>query len=451
MNFNKLPLTQAMLAQLQELGYKEMTAIQEAALPAILEGRDVVAKAKTGSGKTAAFGIGLLHKLNVKKFRVQSLILCPTRELANQVAKELRNIAKFQHNVKILMLTGGESFRKQEHSLSHQAHIIVGTPGRVLKHLNKETLSLQDLETFVLDEADRMLDMGFMEEVEAIMKSLPPKYQTLLFSATYDDAVSAVIEKLLDDPVVVESDDEEVVSDIEEIFIESEHKEETLLALLATYRPKNVIIFTNTKLKTDEIANFLVESKIDALALHGDLEQYDRNDVLVQFSNGSTPVLVATDVAARGLDIKELAMVINFDLPNTPEIYRHRIGRTGRAGAKGIAVTLFRENEKEYAQSLFSERSKLLQSDALKDFDGFGMKPEFVTLVIEGGKKHKLRAGDILGALTASKVLSGDDIGKIDIYEKQSYVAIKTPKADIAYKELKQKPIKKKNFSVWML
>jgi len=440
-----------MLAQLQELGYKEMTAIQEAALPAILEGRDVVAKAKTGSGKTAAFGIGLLHKLNVKKFRVQSLILCPTRELANQVAKELRNIAKFQHNVKILMLTGGESFRKQEHSLSHQAHIIVGTPGRVLKHLNKETLSLQDLETFVLDEADRMLDMGFMEEVEAIMKSLPPKYQTLLFSATYDDEVSAVIEKLLDDPVIVETTEVEESNEIEEIFIETDLKEDALLGVLATYKPKNLIIFTNTKVKTQELADFLIAHKVDALALHGDLEQYERNDVLVQFSNGSTPVLVATDVAARGLDIKELAMVVNFDLPNTPEIYRHRIGRTGRAGAKGVAVTLYEPSEREYVEALRSDEAREIDVKALQEWRDFSMKPEYVTLVIEGGKKDKLRAGDILGALTASKELSGDDIGKIDIYEKQSYVAIVRKKIDKAHKELQNRPIKKKNYPVWIL
>jgi ATP-independent RNA helicase DbpA len=452
MNFNTLSLTQAMLAQLQQLGYTSMTPIQQEALPAILEGRDIVAKAKTGSGKTAAFGIGLLHKLNVKKFRVQSLVLCPTRELAQQVAQELRAIAKFQHNIKILMLTGGESFYKQANSLAHEAHIVVGTPGRVLKHLNKETLNLQNIETFVLDEADRMLDMGFMEEVEAIMKFLPTTCQRLLFSATYDVAVQDVIEKILDNPLFIEmSEVEEVPNEIEEIFYQTQQKEQALVAVISSYKAKNTIVFTNTKIKAQELSEYLVANKIDALALHGDLEQYERNDVLVQFSNGSTPVLIATDVAARGLDIKELAMVVNYDLPHTKETYKHRIGRTARAGAKGIAVTFFTQDEREGALEYMQEGAVLKQLDTLKREEHFSLKPEFVTLVIEGGKKSKLRAGDILGALTGSKKLKGEDIGKIDIYEKQSYVAVKRERAEDAYAELKQRPIKKKKFSVWML
>jgi ATP-independent RNA helicase DbpA len=451
MNFNTLPLTQAMLAQLQQLGYTSMTPIQQEALPAILEGRDIVAKAKTGSGKTAAFGIGLLHKLNVKKFRVHSLVLCPTRELAQQVAQELRAIAKFQHNIKILMLTGGESFYKQANSLAHEAHIVVGTPGRVLKHLSKETLKLKDIETFVLDEADRMLDMGFMEEVEAIMKFLPATRQTLLFSATYDEAVQGVIEQMLDNPLLIETSEAEVPNEIEEIFYQTQQKEQALVAVIASYKAKNTIVFTNTKIKAQELSEYLVANKIDALALHGDLEQYDRNDVLVQFSNGSTPVLIATDVAARGLDIKELAMVVNYDLPHTKETYKHRIGRTARAGAKGIAVTFFTQDEREDALEYMQENATLKDIDVLKREDNFSLKPEFVTLVIEGGKKSKLRAGDVLGALTGSKKLKGEDIGKIDIYEKQSYVAVKRERAEDAYAELKQRPIKKKKFSVWML
>ena len=452
MNFSKLPLTQAMLANLDALGYTKMTPIQNEALPAILEGRDVMAEAKTGSGKTAAFGIGVLHTLDVKKFRVQSLVLCPTRELADQVAKELRRLARFQHNIKILMLTGGESFGKQLGSLSHQAHIIVGTPGRVLKHLNKESLDLSNLNTFVLDEADRMLDMGFIKEIESVLAFVPKERQTLLFSATYDTEVKEVAHKLLREPIVVKTTTDEKPNEIEELFYACENKTDALVKIVAHKEPKNVIVFTNTKLEAKELAQRLIARKIDALAIHGDLEQYERNDVLVQFANGSTPILVATDVAARGLDIKELSMVINYDLPHTEETYTHRIGRTGRAGAKGVAVTLYEAYELEKVEPYKTGQKRLfLDADDLADAKGFEMKPEFVTLVIEGGKKDKLRAGDILGALTGDAGLQGKSIGKIDLYDRQAYVAIETQFIDNAFKRLKNGKIKNKKFSVWVL
>ena len=452
MNFSKLPLTKAILDNLDTLGYKTMTPVQSESLPAILDGNDVIAEAKTGSGKTAAFGIGLLHNLDVKKFRVQALVLCPTRELADQVAKELRRLARFQHNIKILMLTGGESFGKQLGSLAHQAHIVVGTPGRVLKHLNKESLSLDNLNTFVLDEADRMLDMGFMEEVEAIMAYLPPKYQTLLFSATYDNEVKEVTKKLLSDALHIKTTTQELANEIEELFYKTDDKVTTLINLLSLKRPKNIIIFTNTKLLAKELADELIAKKIDALAIHGDLEQYERNDVLVQFANGSTPILVATDVAARGLDIKELAMVVNFDLPHTLETYTHRIGRTGRAGAKGIAVTLYEAFEEDkVAEYQEDESRKFFDGDDLQENSSFEMKPEFVTLVIEGGKKDKLRAGDILGALTGKAGLEGKSIGKIDIYDRQAYIAIEHSVVEKAFRYLKNGKIKNKKFSVWSL
>jgi ATP-independent RNA helicase DbpA len=452
MNFSKLPLSKEMLKTIDSLGYTTMTPIQAQALPAVLNGRDVMAEAKTGSGKTAAFGIGLLHNLDVKKFRVQAVVLCPTRELADQVAKELRRLARFAHNIKILMLTGGESFGKQLGSLSHQAHIVVGTPGRVLKHLNKESLLLKDLNTFVLDEADRMLDMGFSEEVEAVMSFLPKERQTLLFSATYDDEVKKIAKELLNDPLEIKVTEAEKANEIEEIFYASGDKRETLQKVFAHFKPKNAIVFTNTKVEAKELAEKLIEKKIDALALHGDLEQYERNDVLVQFANGSTPILVATDVAARGLDIKELAMVVNYDLPHTQETYTHRIGRTGRAGAKGIAVTLYEAYEEEkVAPYKEKEGIRFLESNDLETVKKFEMKPEFVTLVIEGGKKDKLRAGDILGALTGEGGLQGEDIGKIDIYDRQAYVAIASEQSEKAYNYLKQGKIKNRKFSVWIL
>ncbi len=430
-----------------------MTPIQAQSLPYILEGRDVIAQAKTGSGKTAAFGIGLLHKLDVKKFRVQALILCPTRELADQVAKELRMLARFAHNIKILTLCGGAAFGPQLGSLRHGAHIIVGTPGRILKHLNKETLNFDNLETLVLDEADRMLDMGFIEEIDKVLEYVPKEKQTLLFSATYTDEIVGISNALQKNPLSVKTVSTEIANKITQLFYEAQNgnKMETLVNIFSTYKPENVIVFTNTKLEAKEIAEYLQKNRIDALAIHGDLEQYERNDVLVQFSNKSCPVLVATDVAARGLDIKELSMVVNYDIPHAEDTYTHRIGRTGRAGAAGLAITLYNTYEVQNALEYKNENRLFEDSSTLKKVHGFEMRPPFITLVIEGGKKEKVRAGDLLGALTGDAGLSGDSIGKIDIYERQSYVAIESSLIDEAHKKLQNGKIKGKKFSVWIL
>jgi len=450
-NFSNLPLSKEMLHNLNEIGYAEMTPVQAETLPLILAGRDVIAQAKTGSGKTAAFGIGLLHKLQVKKFRVQALVLCPTRELADQVAKELRTLARFTHNIKILTLCGGAAFGPQLGSLEHGAHIIVGTPGRILKHLSKKTLSLENLETLVLDEADRMLDMGFIEEIDQVLAYAPKEKQTLLFSATYTDEIMGISNKLQKDAVSVKTVSTEVANKITERFYEAQNKLEILVNIFSTYKPENVIVFTNTKLDAKEIAEQLQKQNIDALAIHGDLEQYERNDVLVQFSNKSCTVLVATDVAARGLDIKELAMVVNYDIPHGEETYTHRIGRTGRAGNEGLAMTLYSAYEIQNALEYKNENRLFEESATLKKEKGFEMRPLYVTLVIEGGKKEKVRAGDLLGALTGDAGLAGSSIGKIDIYERQSYVAIEAKWIEQAHKKLQNGKIKGKKFSVWIL
>ena len=451
--FSTLPLSSDMVNNLNKLGYETMTPVQTQTLPLILEKNDVIAQAKTGSGKTAAFGIGILSQLQVKKFRVQSLVLCPTRELADQVAKELRNIAKFTHNIKILTLCGGTAFGPQLGSLRHGAHIVVGTPGRILKHLNKETLSLEHLEHLVLDEADRMLDMGFIEEIDKVLEYAPKKRQTLLFSATYTDEITAISNRIQNDAVMVKTVSTEVANNIDEKFYEVDEgsKAESLVKIFSTYKPENVIVFTNTKIEAKELAENLAKNKIDALAIHGDLEQYERDDVLVQFSNKSCPVLIATDVAARGLDIKELSMVVNYDLPHTEETYTHRIGRTGRAGKDGIAITLYDSYEIQSTLEYKNDTREFLESSKLIKSKNFEMKPQNVTLVIEGGKKDKLRAGDLLGALTGDAGLKGSSIGKIDIYARQSYVAIQREFIDEAHQKLSRCKIKNRNFSVWVL
>jgi ATP-independent RNA helicase DbpA len=451
MKFSTLPLKKEMLINLDKISYLQMTPVQAQTLPLILDGKDVIAQAKTGSGKTAAFGIGVLNKLDVKKFRIQTLILCPTRELADQVAKELRMIAKFAHNIKILTLCGGAAFGPQLGSLRHGAHIVVGTPGRVLKHLNKNTLTLENLDSLVFDEADRMLDMGFIEEIDKILEFTPKTLQTLLFSATFTDEITSISKRIQDNAIYIKTVLSEQKNNIQERFYESNNKVDTLVRVLNTFKPENIIVFTNTKLTAKVLAENLVNSNIDALAIHGDLEQYERNDVLVQFSNKSCPVLIATDVAARGLDIKELAMVVNFDIPHTMETYTHRIGRTGRASKDGIAISIYTNDEIDEVDD-YKDNSRIFESaDVLKKVNNFEMKPQNITLVIEGGKKDKLRAGDILGALTGDAGLKGSSIGKIDIYDRQAYVAIQREFIDEAHKKLLNCKIKNKKFSVWVL
>jgi ATP-independent RNA helicase DbpA len=452
-DFSSLSLSKEMLSNLKKMGYKSMTPIQSKTLPHILNKTDVIAQAKTGSGKTAAFGIGLLQNLDVKRFRIQSLVLCPTRELANQVAKELRDIAKFAHNIKILTLCGGSAFYPQVNSLKHNAHIVVGTPGRVLKHLDKESLNLQNMKTLVLDEADRMLDMGFIEEIQKILSYAPKERQTLLFSATYPDEIITLSNSIQKDAINIKTTDTESANKIAQYFykVESLQKFQTLLDIFATFKPQNAIVFCNTKIGSDELAQKLQDKNIDALAIHGDLEQYERNDVLVQFSNKSCRVLIATDVAARGLDIKELSAVINYDIPHTKETYTHRIGRTARAGKEGLAFTLYTNNEEENIDQYKNDEVFFHDTTTLKRVNDFKMTPPYTTLVIEGGKKDKLSKGDLLGALTGDVGLEGKVIGQIDIYERQSYVAIENAFIDKAYKKLSKGKIKAKRFPLWIL
>ena len=453
LNFSSLHLSKAVLDNLEELGYTQMTAVQAQSLPHVLQNKDVIAQAKTGSGKTAAFGIGLLNKIELTNYTVQSLILCPTRELADQVTKELRRLARFTQNIKILTLCGGVAIGPQIKSLSHPAHIVVGTPGRILKHLDKGYLHIDDLQTLVLDEADRMLDMGFVEEIEKVMGFVPKKRQTLLFSATYTDEIRRLSKGIQNNAVSIQTVDTEQPNSIAEYFYQStaDKNLDALLKIISHFQPKNCIVFANTKVDVKQVAQFLNNNGVEAVALHGDLEQYQRNDVLVKFSNHTIPVLVATDVAARGLDIKELSLVINFAMPFEQDVYTHRIGRTGRAGSTGTAVTLYWGKGEHKAKKMDNGSRQFKNAQSLSSANDYFLKGSKGTLVIEAGKRNKLRAGDILGALTGDVGLQGKDIGKISIYDKQSYVAIERALVNKALKGLKRSGVKGKRFSVWIM
>jgi len=427
--FSSLSISPAQIANLDSLGYKKMTAIQAQSLPQVLRGKDLIAKAKTGSGKTAAFGIGLLNNINPRFFGVQALVICPTRELADQVGKEIRRLARFTQNMKLVLLCGGKPLGPQIGSLEHGAHIVVGTPGRLHDHLHKGTLKLEDLKTLVLDEADRMLDMGFSEVMDDIVSYTPESRQTLLFSATYPEQIEKMSRSIQRSPVRVTVESEHTASVIEQLFYEVKKHERnnSLLALFEHYQPETTVVFCHTKIQCDEVAHFLREHRIDALAMHGDLEQRERDQVLVRFANNSCAVLVATDVAARGLDIKSLKAVINYELPRDPEIYVHRIGRTGRAGEKGIALSLFTQSEQFRVNAIADYQKKPSICDVPESLDrdpAYSLQSPMVTIQLDSGRKNKLRPGDILGALTGDAGLEGSQIGKIDIFDMSSYIAL---------------------------
>ncbi len=451
--FSSLDLKFPMLKNLTSIGYSEMTPIQAHALPLILAGKDVIAKAKTGSGKTAAFGIGLLTQLEMSSFRVQALVLCPTRELADQVGKELRRIARFTDNIKILTVCGGVPFGPQLSSLEYGAHVIVGTPGRLLDHLRRGTLELSALRVMVLDEADRMLDMGFQEDISALIAASPPKRQTLLFSATYPESIAAMSSAIQHEPTLVSVDETHDNSSIEQVLyeVEREQRTEAVARILGHYRPESTLVFCNTKLECQELADSLVSRGFEALAIHGDLEQPERDQVLVRFANRSASVLVATDVAARGLDIKELPAVINFELSRNPEIHTHRIGRTGRAGGQGLAISLVSHRESRLVDAIEeSLGSTIARGDlgSIPMVSGRPPLPAMVTICISGGRKNKLRPGDILGALTGEGGIAGSEVGRIDLFDLCTYVAIMRQSIDQALECLGKSRIKGRFFKV---
>lgn len=444
-----------MLANLESLDYAEMTPIQAQSLPWILQGRDLIAQAKTGSGKTAAFGIGLLEKLDVNSFAVQSLVLCPTRELADQVAKELRRLARFTHNVKILTLCGGVSIGPQLGSLERGAHIIVGTPGRIVDHIQKGSLKLDKVQQLVLDEADRMLDMGFTDDIDTVLAATNPERQTLLFSATYPDNIKKISARCQRNPerVTVESlhNQEQIAQHFYELR-DTDSKNTAVVQLLAHFKPQSCIVFCNTKIDCQSLADALQAKKLDALALHGDMEQKDRDRVLVRFSNKSCPVLIATDVAARGIDIKGLDAVLNYELARDSEIHVHRIGRTGRAGEQGLALSLVAPNEMTRLNRLEDYLKISLVLEPLPTTVGEQLPlPEMVTLNIDGGKKDKLRPGDIIGSLTKDAGLPFEKIGKIDVFDYAAYVAVDRSIAKQALKQLQDGKLKGRKFRARML
>ncbi len=454
LEFSTLNLKNELRDNLTTLGYHEMTPVQAQSLPRIIDGQDVIAQAKTGSGKTAAFGLGLLNKLDVKKFRVQSLVLCPTRELADQVAKEIRKLARGIHNIKVLTLCGGMPVGPQIGSLEHGAHIIVGTPGRIEDHLVKGRLNLDHVNMLVLDEADRMLEMGFQTALDLIVDYCPNERQTLLFSATFPEQIKSIADKIMQQPAHIEVASVPEESNISQRFYRVEdnaNRIDALKRLLLAEQPDAAVIFCNTKIAVQEVEQQLTASGFSVLALHGDLEQRDRNETLVKFTNKSTLIMVATDVAARGLDIDDLDAVINYDITPDPEVHVHRIGRTGRAGSKGIAHSIYCDKDARRIVAIEEYQGQDIVTYDLPDASVLNNRPNepvMTTLQIDGGKKNKLRPGDIVGALTGKTGIGGDQVGKIQVFDVKAYVAVNSKVKKAALAKISNDRMKGKKFRV---
>ena len=449
--FSTLPLADPLQLALKEVGYEQMTPVQASSIPAILAGRDVVAQARTGSGKTAAFALGLLSALDVASGTLQGLVLCPTRELADQVSREIRRLARFIPNVKVLTLCGGVPLRPHLGSLAHEPNIVVGTPGRILELLQKKALPLKSIRVLVLDESDFIIFMGFEVDLHSILEATPKRRQTLLFSATIPQSIREISRELQRDPLQITLRDEPDEIAIEQIFFEvrAEQKLAALKALLLQYRPESAVVFCNTREDVRAVAAELAASHFAVLALHGELDQREREEMLVCFANRTCTVLVASDVAARGLDITDLPMVINFDIAATADTHLHRIGRTGRAGRHGVALSLCLPRELDRAKLIEARLGEPLHwGKWVSPTDGAPLLAPFVTIAVDAGRQHKLRPGDLLGALTGDAGIPATAVGKIDVFPTRTYVAIAQEWHEKAFQRLRSGKIKGRTIRV---
>lgn len=507
--FEELGLSKNVLRALEEYGYKEPTPIQVKTIPYILEGKDVIGQSQTGTGKTASFGLPLIESIDVNLNKVQAIILCPTRELATQVTAELRKFTKYQEGVKCLAVYGGESIERQIKGLKQGVKIVVGTPGRVMDHMRRKTLKLDKVKMCVLDEADEMLNMGFEEDIETILKEVPEDRQTVLFSATMNKRILGITKKYLKEPKNIKIKAKELTVDrIKQISLEVKQsmKDETVMRLIDLNNPKKAVVFCNTKKKVDDLIEKLKSNGYKAESLHGDIKQAQRDRIMKRFKNGEFQILVATDVVARGIDVDELELVINYDIPQEEEYYVHRIGRTGRNGNIGKAYTFVVGKEKskiysiqkyantkilsgkiptveeirkvknrqmiENIQKIIDDEQnnsselndeileKLLEKNDIKtvakallslvtknkvnneETEKSFLPGQEIKLFLNVGKKDKIMVKDIVGSISANTAVSGNDLGKINILDKFSFIEVPGEYVNEILTSMKDKQIK---------
>jgi ATP-dependent RNA helicase DbpA len=451
--FEKLALSPALLQRLDEMNFHTPTPIQLAAIPILLTGQDVAGQAETGSGKTAAYGLPILQLVNPQIQAIQALILVPTRELAVQVRHELKQLAQKLENLKISAFYGGHAFSQERASLAFPPQVLVATPGRLTDHLNRQTLSLSQTKLLVLDEADKLLEMGFADEIDQIVEATPVRRQSILFSATMPEEVKQLIADSLKNPQFVQVSPHAIPDQVRLVGIKvtQPEKQQALINLLQGIDPAGTVVFCNTRGASDDVAAMLAGHGFGARSLHGGMEQPDRDKAMTLFRNGTTQVLVATDLAARGLDIAALKTIIHYELPDDEAAYLHRSGRTGRAGRGGEVYTLATtRDEKTLRDWGLVRMDEWLSVDTLaqRASETVPGTEAFVTLHINAGRKDKLSPRDIVGALIAAAGLKADQIGRIEVQDKASFVAIPANQAKQVVEALLVGKIKGRKFRV---
>lgn len=456
-SFESLGLSPALLARLAEMNFHTPTPIQQSAIPILLSGQDVAGQAETGSGKTAAFGLPMLQQIKPERQSVQALVLVPTRELAVQVRHELKQLAQQMEQIKISAFYGGHSFSQERASLAFPPQVLVGTPGRLTDHLYRQTLDLSQVRMLVLDEADKLLEMGFADEIDQILEAIPQKRQAVLFSATMPDEVKQLISDSLKNPQFVQVSPNAIPDQVRltGIKITQPEKQQALLHLLQSINPAGTVVFCNTRGASDDVAAMLADHGFGARSLHGGMEQQDRDKAMTLFRNGTTQVMVATDLAARGLDIAALKNIIHYELPDDEAAYLHRSGRTGRAGRSGEVYTFAttRDETKLRDWGLVRMDEWLNAKELAKRVEKAAPESTeaFATLHINAGRKDKLSPRDIVGALIAAAGLKADQIGRIEVQDRSSYVAIPADRAKEVIDALLTGKIKGRKFKVGLV
>lgn len=466
-NFKDYKLSDNLLKAIKLLGFKHPTPVQGQVIPVALENRDIIVKSQTGSGKTAAFAIPVCELVDWEENKPQALVLTPTRELAIQVKEDFFNIGRFKR-IKVAALYGKSSFQSQQKDLKQKTHVVVGTPGRVLDHLDRGTLNTEEIKYLVIDEADEMLNMGFIEQLESIINKLPKDRVTMLFSATMPSHIQSICEKYMNSPDLIEIEAQSLTVDrIEQEVYHAKEKEKMGLLhdMTIMENPDSCIIFCNTKVQVDEIYEKLIVLEYTAERIHGGMEQDDRLRVMNDFKKGYFRYLVATDVAARGIDIDSITHVINYDIPQDTESYVHRIGRTGRASKTGKAMSFAAPNEERYLKAIeeyidkkipVKERPALEDVEAnreafeekmnlrpkLKESKGAELGKEIMKLHINAGKKTKMRPVDIVGTLCNLPGMTAEDIGIINVLDVSTFVEILNNKGERVFEILQETPIK---------
>ncbi len=457
---------------LEELGYEILTKVQEQVIPLALAQKDIIVRSQTGSGKTAAFAIPICEKIRVEQKNPQVLVLTPTRELAVQVKQDIANIGRFKR-IRCAAVVGRQSMEMQKRELNQRVHVIVGTPGRTLDHLERKSVNVEDVQYLIIDEADKMLDMGFIDQVEAIVKMLPDNRVTMLFSATMPEKIQDLCSQYMKNPIKVEIDsDNSSLQNIEQHYYDIEQNEKLalLMQILQIERPSTCILFCNTRDKVEMLLTKMKEKGCSCGSLHGGMEQRDRLESIQRFKRGEFQFLIATDVAARGIHIDDISLVVNYDMPLDNESYIHRIGRTGRAGNIGAAITFVTRMEyrdlqriEEYVQYKIPKKELPTMAEIEEGqlsssiYDRMEPTPkvdkseklnrQITRIRINGGKKGKMRPGDILGAITAIPGVKGNDIGIIDIQDTCSYVEILANKGELVLEALQSTKIKGKIYT----